>query len=245
MIFCFCEFQKPLSVTEKKTKTMPVLNLRSIAIPTAMQESQDSVVQLAVEVLSYHNSLNEYVRLVEIPMDSVDSGQPWMYTWKNSDNVQVKLKVTEGAHNNLPYYYFSVYYDEFDSSKGIQYSNWNNFYCNMSVSGDDIYLELRRENSAERLLSFWYESLAFEAETYRFGFDYPVPENVKFTYCNLSINKSNIIQYGDVPLIASGGWMEFATPEHIRCTMTWDLSGHGSWELREIVSSDIIGTGTW
>ncbi|MFZ5517541.1 MAG: hypothetical protein ACOY90_12920 [Candidatus Zhuqueibacterota bacterium] len=217
-----------------KINYLPVFNFVTIEIPQKMVTSTDSMAQRLLKLLEFHNSMQNYVELLEMPLDSMDAGPPW----------EKKIKLEKGVLTTLYLYYeqdmesyvWNVTKSGYDSLSEVTFDDWLSVIAEYEPASGSEYLSVFDKNTD------WYKV--------RMSFNYSsAGKMILLLYTTYLVDLPGhfVIEYFDeVQTINT----EFHANGHVAYLegfiyfdIYWNEQGNGYWRLTE--EGEIAESGTW
>jgi hypothetical protein len=145
------------AVKEYDMYIVPRFIYKAIDIPSAMQESPDSIAQMLVTYFTIYNETEKYLDLLNFENKrAVDFSvaQPWVKTIQTNEGLEITVTLqfdNEIYYNGFPTNcIWEVFLNGRDSVTGNFYNNWNNLTASL-LNGDLTALRLNEENSDNML----------------------------------------------------------------------------------------------
>lgn len=243
IIMTGCEALTPPDTVEKvPVSYTPQFVFEAVEIPLVMQQSADSVVQMAVDYLNLCNHLEQCIDYIIFPQYEFQQSIPeqlWEKKWNASEGfeISVSLSVDEAIYPNGETHYLStwnVYYTGTDSIRGVYYDNWLFLQATME-DGEDTYTIFYEENTD--IISHAIHWLVFSEDESRYVME--LKENSETVeWIIIYTGLENRLERRKV---TSTHYWEYLPVSYL---VTWNPDGSGEWKRYDIDRNE-IESGSW
>jgi len=217
-----------------KVNYLPVFNFVPIKIPERMVSSADSMAQRLVKLLEFHNSMQNYVDLLDMPIDSMDAGPPWEKKIQLEHGVLTTLYLY--YDQNMESYIWKITKSGYDSVSNVTYDDWLSISAEFDPASGSEYLSVFDEKTDwyKIRMSLNYLSVSRVILLVYMTYFVDLPEHFVIEYFN-------DVQFVNNEFHANGHATYMEGVNYF--AIYWNEHGNGYWSISE--AGEIADSGTW